>query len=395
MNGCIEQTARLATPPCLFDEIACRSHRHRAVTGTLRTPLAPPTRPAARLPTTRPTTVRSNDRSHLGFDSRSRNSKLLTRLRPVSPLAVLRRTALKGTRIRFETAVSKIRLRRMKNRKSQASEIEALPNSRQSSCIVQVRYASNRTTRFEVRVESNSWRSRTVRSQPRARTAAASHIAQSNGPSLAVSQTTRRSRYTRARALRRTRMRANRHCEAMKNASSVDNDRFPFVLATMCIKPSAVRMRNPSQESRLRGSTVQIRCPFPLIAWRNWTDESMCRRAAASLASQLNRVSGSRSERKAKREWCGNGTRASSPKVSVFGNQGEDVRDCAPGCANIANRNGKNRVRRPVCTMLRETISPNRQVRVGREITQYLAKSAGFNVESTHNHLRREFVRPP
>lgn len=98
MNGCIGQTALPATTPRLFDEIACCSHRKHAVAGTLRAmldSLAPPTRPATRLPTTRPTTVRSNGRRPRGFDSSSRNSKLLTRLRPDSPLAVPRRTALK------------------------------------------------------------------------------------------------------------------------------------------------------------------------------------------------------------------------------------------------------------------------------------------------------------
>lgn len=398
MNGCIEQTALPATTPRLFDEAACCSPRKHAIADTLRVmldTLASPTRPATRLPTTQPTTVRSNDPSPRGFDSSGRNSKLLTHLRPVSHLAVPRRTALKGTRIRFETAVSKIRSRRMKNRKSQARKIDALPNSRQSPRIAQIHHASNRTIQFEVRVESKSWRSRAVRSQPRARTAATSHIASSNGPSLAVSQTMRRSRYTCARASRRTQMCANRHGEALKSASSADNDRFPLAPTTTCIKRRAVRLRNPSQEGRLRGSTVRTRCPFPHIAWRDWTDESTCRRAAAFLASQSNRVSCSRSERKTKRGWCGNRTHASPPKVSVFGSQGEDVRDCAPSCANIANRNGKNRVRRPVCTLQRETISPNRQVRIEREITQYLTKPGRCNVESTHDHLRREIARPP
>lgn len=178
--------------------------------------------------------------------------------------------------------------------------------------------------------------------QPGARTAAASRIAPSNGPSFAVSQTMRRSRYACARASRRTQMCANRRCEASKNASSVNNDRFPFAPTTTCIKRNAVRLRTPSQEGRLRGSTVRTRCPFPHIAWRDWTDESTCRRAAALLASQSNRVSRSRSERKAKHRWYENRTHVSSPKVSVFGSQGEDIRDCAPGCANIANRNEKN-----------------------------------------------------
>lgn len=199
MNGCIEQTALLATTPCLFDEIACRSHRHHAVTGTLRTPLdplAPPTRPAARLPTTRPTTVRSNDRSHLGFDSRSRNSKLLTRLRPVSPLAVLRRTALKGTRIRFETAVSKIRLRRMKNRKAKLAKLRRcrIADNLRALC----RSATRAIERHDSRYEWSRIRGAAARYDR-------SHVQEQPPHRISRSRTALRSRSRKRRAARDTR----------------------------------------------------------------------------------------------------------------------------------------------------------------------------------------------
>ncbi|CAJ3165836.1 Uncharacterised protein [Burkholderia pseudomallei] len=177
-----------------------------------------------------------------------------------------------------------------------------------------------------------------------------------------------------------------------------ENSGISFMPAPVRRDSIAARMRKLSRKCRLHGFAVHVRWLFPPPGWPIRTDKwryhaLSARRRFSGIA--VEHALAARIECETARRKRRGDTRHAPPKVSVFGSQGEAIRDWVSSFGEIARLPRQNRKRRYKWMRRRETFGSIRQVRIDGRSARHPPERIGFIAESTHNPLRREIAGPP
>ncbi|WP_235550312.1 hypothetical protein [Burkholderia mallei] len=331
-----------------------------------------------------------------GLDCNVRQRKKPARRGPVPRIATTRCTTFEARLVGAETAVSKHRSGRLGDRKWRTGKFDALPNSGQSPrrakiavqsserrgppltrfefnaqchCAISVKYENNGDTRHECRAN--------LRSRPRTEAPLAIPLP----PPLRQASKLREPAW-----------------QAVEERLFGENSGISFMPATVRRDSIAARMRKLSRKCRLHGFAVHVRWLFPPPGWPIRTDKwryhaLSARRRFSGIA--VEHALAARIECETARRKRRGDTRHAPPKVSVFGSQGEAIRDWVSSFGEIARLPRQNRKRRSKWMRRRETFGSIRQVRIDGRIARHPPERIGFIAESTHNPLRREIAGPP